>query len=342
MKNLIFTIGLLLSLLTVNGVYGQSNNASKTETIALQGDQLFPEGIIKLPNNDLLIGGFGDGSIQKIDSKNNVSYFSKPGENGMVIAVGFALDTKNNRLWVANFNFKTESGKPGSQFKVFNYATGKLLKTIPEKFIEGAFFNEVILDEKGNAYVSNTFGPNLYTASFKSTDATVFATNDLLKNPSPDQPFGLNGLTITPDKKYLIASVMNRTIKGGGTLVRVNLATKAVTPIKLKDDEATKSFSGSDGMFFYNGQLMMVNVFSSAGAIFSAKFNKNYSEATLTIRNKFQSVYDRPTASAIRDGKLYTVNSQLNHIIDDKDGKINTPPVLPFKVVSVPLAELLK
>jgi hypothetical protein len=152
----------------------------------------------------------------------------------------------------------------------------------------------------------------------------------------------LNGLTITPDNKYLIASVMNRTIKGGGTLVRVNIATKAVSAVKLKDDEATKSFSGSDGMFFYNGQMLMVNVFSSAGAIFTAKFNGDYSEASLTIRNKFQSVYDRPTASAIRSGKLYTVNSQLNHIIDDKDGKLNTPPVLPFKVVAVPLAELLK
>lgn len=342
MKYLNIITGLLLSTLSVNFVYSQSNNSNKTETIALQGNQVFPEGIITLPNNDLLVGGFGDGSIQKIDSKNNVSYFNKSGENGMVIAVGFALDKKNSRLWVANFNFKTASGNPGSQFKVFDYTTGKLLKTIPEKFIEGAFFNEVILDEKGNAYVSNTFGPSLYTATFESTEATLFVTNDLLKNPSPDQPFGLNGLTITPDSKYLIASVMNRTIKGGGSLVRINITTKEVTPIKLKDDEATKSFSGSDGMFFYNGQLMMVNVFSSAGAIFSAKFNDNYSEASLSVKDKFQSVYDRPTASAIRDGKLYTVNSQLNHIIDDKDGKINTPPVLPFKIVSVPIAELLK
>ncbi len=342
MKSLYTIAGLLLFLLSVNGVYSQSNNTNKTEAIALQGNQVFPEGIINLPSNDLLVGGFGDGSIQKIDSKNNVSYFSKPGENGMVIAVGFALDKKNNRLWVANFNFKTASGNPGSQFKVFDYTTGKLLKTIPEKFIEGAFFNEVILDVSGNAYVSNTFGPNLYTTSFESTDATVFVADNLLKNPSPDQPFGLNGLTITPDNKYLIASVMNRTIKGGGTLVKVNIATKEVIPIKLKDDEATKSFSGSDGMFFYNGQLMMVNVYSSAGAIFSAKFNKDYSEAALTIRDKFQSAYDRPTASAIRNGKLYTVNSQLNHIIDDKDGKLNTPPILPFKVVGVPLAKLLK
>lgn len=110
----------------------------------------------------------------------------------------------------------------------------------------------------------------------------------------------------------------------------------------MKEDDATKSFSGSDGMFFHNGQLLMVNVYSQAGAIFSAKFNKDYSLATLTIHDKFQSVYDRPTASSIRNGRLYTVNSQLNHIINDKDGKLNTPPVLPFKVVSVPLNELLK
>lgn len=339
MKNLILTTGLLLSILGTNGVSAQSNN---TETIALQGTQLFPEGIITLPNNDILVGGFGDGSIQKIDSKNNLSYFSKSGENGLVIAVGFALDKKNNRLWVANFNFKTESGNPGSQFKVFDYTTGKLLKTIPEKFIEGAFFNEVILDTKGSAYVSNTFGPNLYTATFESTEPQVFVANDLLKNPSPDQPFGLNGLTITPDNKYLIASVMNRTIKGGGRLVRVNLANKEVSAIALNDDEATKAFSGSDGMFFDKGQLFMVNVYSASGAIFTSKFNQDYSKATLTIRDKFQSVYDRPTASTIRNGKLYTVNSQLNHIIDDKDGKINTPPTLPFTVVSVPLNELTK
>ena len=105
MKKLTVVVGMFVAALAVNIVFAQG----KTEKIALQGNQLFPEGIITLPSNDILIGGFGDGSIQKIDKDNKVSYFSKPGENGMVIAVGFALDKKNNRLWVANFNFKTAS-----------------------------------------------------------------------------------------------------------------------------------------------------------------------------------------------------------------------------------------
>lgn len=223
---------------------------------------------------------------------------------------------------------------------MFDYTTGKLLKIIPEKFIDGAFFNEVTMDDEGNVYVSDTFAPQIWSTTFESADAKTFVTNDLLKNP--EQPFGLNGLTVTPDKKFLIASVMNRTIKGGGRLVKIDLANKKITPIELKNDKAVNSFSGSDGMFFHDGQLIMVNVYSSSGAIFTADFNKDYSEARLQIKDKYQSVYDRPTTSTIRNGKLYTVNSQLNHIIDDKDGKMNTPPVLPFQVVSVPLKQVLK
>jgi hypothetical protein len=335
MKNIFRIIALMIPVLT----FGQAN---QVETVSLLGDALFPEGIITLPNNDLIVGGFGDGSLQRINSKNETSYFSKPGENGMVIAVGMAIDVQRKHLWVANFNFKTESGNPGSNLKVFDLANGKLLKTIPEKFIEGVFFNEVAIDKAGQVYVSNTFGPQIWTANFNTVEATVFVENDLLSNPAPDQPFDLNGLTITPDQKYLIASVMDRLDAGDGKLVKIDLKTKAVSDVKLSGDMAVKAFAGSDGMFFHGGQLFMVNVYSKAGAIITAKFNADYSEAALVIRDKFNTVYNRPTASAIRNNKLFTVNSQLNHIIDDADGQLNTPHEKPFKIVGVPLSELLK
>lgn len=340
MKNVNLLILLFVTALSFNATFAQSN--SQVEYINLKGDALFPEGIHALPNGDLLVGGFGDGSIQRINSKNEVSYFSQSGENGMVIAVGMAVDEKNNQLWVANFNFKTESGNPGSNLKLFDLGSGKLVKTIPENFIEGVFFNEVAIDDNGMVFVSNTFGPQIWTANAQSTEVKVFVENDLFSNPDPNQPFDPNGLTITPDKKYLIASVMDRLDAGDGRLIRVNLATKEVSPITLKGDKAVKAFAGSDGMFFHNGKLLMVNVYSKAGAIITADFNKDYSVADLIVRDKFNSVYDRPTASAVRNGRLYTVNSQLNHIIDDADGQLNTPPEKPFKVVSVPLKDLLK
>jgi DNA-binding beta-propeller fold protein YncE len=342
MKNLNFKVLAILSLLAVNSLVAQDiTQSNKVQYISLLGDNTFPEGIHTAPDGGFFIGGFGDGSIQKIDKDSTISYYSKPGENGMKMAVGMAIDKKRNLLWVANFNFKTESGNPGSNLKVFDLTTGKLVKTLPEKFIDGVFFNELAIDGNGTIYISDTFNPQIWTSSMDK-NPEVFVKNDLLSNPLPDQPFDLNGLAITPDKKFLIASVMDRLDAGDGRLVKINIATKEVTPVVLKGDAAVKAFAGSDGMFFNNGQLFMVNVFSKAGAIITAKFNKDYSVATLTIRDKFQSVYNRPTASAISNERLFTVNSQMNHIIDDADGVLNTPWEKPFKVVSVPLSELLK
>lgn len=333
------TLFLLLTLALYLPVGLQAQQAGKNAAyINLKGESLFPEGILALPGGELLVGGFGDGSIQKIDRSKQVSYFSKPGANGMVIAVGMAYDQKRNQLWVANFNFKTESGKPGSNLKLFELSSGKLLKTIPEKFVEGVFFNEVALDGDGNVYVTNTFGPQIYTANAQSNETSVFVENELLSNPAPDQPFDLNGLAITPNGRYLLASVMDRLDAGDGRLVRINLQTKEVSPVTLTGNEAVKAFAGSDGMFFHKNRLYMVNVYAKAGAIVTASFNSDYSTAQLQLHPQVNQVYDRPTASAVLNGRLYTVNSQLNHIIDDGDGQLNTPPRLPFQVVSVPLS----
>jgi WD40 repeat protein len=329
-------VGVLVML--SNTIIGQHKQAA---FIPLKGNALYPEGILALNDGSLLVGGFGDGSIQKIQSGKEAVYFSAPGANGMTIAVGMAADTKNNRLWVANFNFKTASGKPGSNLKVFDLKTGNLLRTIPESYIEGVFFNEVVVQPDGNVYVTNTFGPQIWNANFSSSAPTVFVENELLSNPDPAQPFDLNGLSSTPDNEYLIASVMDRLDAGDGRLVRIHLKSKEVTPIQLNGG-GVAAFAGSDGMFFHNGILYMVNVYAKAGAILTATFSNAYSSAELTVHLKHNDLYDRPTASAISKGRLYTVNSQLNRIIDDADGKLNTAPSLPFKVVSIPLSEIRK
>ncbi len=330
----------LLSIAFWTNACAQSN--SGIEHISLLGDSMFPEGIHALPNEELLVGGFGDGSIQIVDNNGEVSYYSKPGENGMAIAVGMALDESRNRLWVANFNFDTGDGVPGSQLKVFDFETRQVIRSIPEDYIKGSFFNELAIDNEGNIYVSDTFNPQIWKARVDLSGVEVLVKNELLSNPAPDQPFDLNGLAITPDNKYLIASVMDRLDAGDGRLVRIDLGANAVSDVRLEGSEALSAFGGSDGMFFNGEELFMVNVYSAAGAIITAQFDKTYSTATLQIRDKFQEVYDRPTASAISGGKLWTVNSQLDHIMDDANGAKGTPHETPFEVVGVPLNELLK
>ena len=287
----------------------------------------------------MVVGGFGDGSIQLIDQSLAVSYLSEPGANGMLGTVGMTLDEDRGRLWVANFGFDVGDGIPGSNLKIFDYTTGELTATVPETFELGVFFNELASDSSGKVYISDTLNPFIWVAEADLSGVELFVNDTLLLNP--ERPFTLNGLALSPDENYLIVSVMDRNDAGGGRLVSINVASRELKDVELTGTEAVAAFAGSDGMFFEDDMLFMVNLFSPAGAIITAEFSEGYSSAELTIRDAFQEHYDRPSASTINNGKHWTVNSQLDHIIDDENGALGTPPSLPFTVVGVPLEELL-
>ena len=191
--------------------------------------------------------------------------------------------------------------------KSTTWKKGELLASLADPDDNPHFFNEIALDAEGNAYVSDTLAPTIWRAEADLSGVAVFAEDPLLNNPAEDQPFSLNGLALTPDGAYLIASVMDRIDQGGGRLVRIDMDTKEVTEVELAGD-AVPTFGGSDGMFFYENRLLMVNVTPPA-AIMSAGFNEDYSRAELVSHSAFEAVYNRPTSSAVREGRLWTVNS---------------------------------
>ena len=308
----------------------------------LPGDSLFPEGILAAQNGDLYVSGFGNGAVVRVTGGTDGELFKEPGEDGLARAVGMGIDEARGRLWVASFDFATF----GSTMKVFDVATGALLATLaPEPDGQPHFFNEVALDADGRAYVTDTASPVIWTAGPDLDGIEPLVTDAALANPDPDRPFGLNGLALTPDGRHLIASVMDRITPGGGRLVRVDAATGEIAEVELEGEpETIDVFGGSDGMFFEEGGLlMMVNVTDDGpiAAIVTAEFNGDYTEAELVARGRFDAVYDRPTASAVRNGRLWTVNSQLDHLIDDENGALGTLPERPFRLVHISLKETL-
>ncbi len=309
--------------------------AQEVATLALPGEALYPEGIVALENGDMFITGFGNGSILKV-AGGEVESFKEPGEDGLSSAVGLAADETRSRLWVANFSFDGFT----SDLKVYDLISGEPLASLADPDDSPHFFNEIAIADDGRVYVSDTAAPVIWTAAPELQGVEVFVQDDLLMNPDPERAFGLNGLALTPGGDYLIASVMDRINQGGGRLVRVDLETKEVTDVELSGD-AVETFGGSDGMFFHGDSLLMVNVTPPASVV-SAVFAEDYSSTELTSHDAFEEVYNRPTSSAVLDGRLWTVNSQLDHIIDDENGALNTPPELPFELVGVPVAALLE
>lgn len=313
-------------------------------------ENLYPEGIIVADNGDIYVSGFGDiasgnGSVIRIpNGTTTAEYFKNEGEDGLLSAVGMEIDQARNRLFVANANL----GAGTSDLKIFDLTTGNLIKTITHPSHGFTFFNEIAIDASGRVYISDTGDAVIWTVASNTDDANlpneaeVFVTDPLLANPDPNRAFGLNGLNITADGNYLIASVMDRLDQGDGRLVSINISSKTVTDVNFTgQSNAIQAFAGSDGMFFNENLLYMVNVVPPA-SIITAQFNADYTSAELVQRGEFESSYNRPTASAIKDGRLWTVNSQLDHVIDDNNGAVGTNPDLPFQIVGVPINVLLQ
>ncbi len=216
-----FTI-LAATLLTLTMSVRAQDASSDTGTLALPGDALYPEGIFAAENGDLFVTGFGNGSILKITDGENVEVFKEAGADGLSSAVGLHIDEANRRLWVANFTADTGS----SDLKIYDVASGELLASLAAPNDVPHFFNEIALDEQGNAYVSDTLAPIIWRAGADLSTVEIFVQDPLLDNPDPGQPFSLNGLAITPDGGALIASVMDRIDQGDGRLSTSTCSTK--------------------------------------------------------------------------------------------------------------------
>ena len=159
---------------------GEEIPAEAVSFIPLSGDALYPEGILLTPGGDLLVTGFGDGSITRVLPDDSTVPFKAAGEDGLSSAVGMAIDEARNRLWVANFSFATLT----SNLKVFDLSDGSLVATVlPSGGPDVQFFNELTIDDQGRVYASDTLTPTIWTA-----DAELGRGGGLRHRPTAGQP----------------------------------------------------------------------------------------------------------------------------------------------------------
>ncbi len=85
-------------------------------------------------------------------------------------------------------------------------------------------------------------------------------------------------------------------------------------------------------MFFKQGRLVMVNVTPPDGLV-TATFATDYTSAILENQPVATVALNRPSSVALRGDRLWVVNSQLDHVVDDGNGAIGTDPDFPFQIV---------
>ena len=226
------------------------------------------------------------------------------------VALGLKADGQG-RLWVA--------GARTGSMHVVDIATGQRLARFATP--QGPWLiNDVALTSDA-AYFTDTLRPLLWRVSRDSiADAVLepwlsFEGTVLEYGEDPN----LNGIVASPDGRYLIVVLMKT-----GRLFRINTRTREVSAI----DTGDSTLDGGDGLALVGRRLFLVR--QSAGEVVALDLSIDLTAAVEAKRIK-PTELAWPATVAVRGDRLIVANSQLNR-------RGSGDPVLPFSLVSIPLA----
>jgi WD40 repeat protein len=261
---------------------------------------LITEGIAFDPlTKDFFISSIFKNKIVKI-SKQGVSDFIEGNQDGFMGGVGLHVDSKRRILWACSGNIIGKNFSAG--IFAYNLETKKLLKKIsyPLDTIK-RFFNDLVISPDGFIYITDTYGHCIWKWSMSMKEPIKLKLNKPFTYP--------NGITISPDGKFLLVATDNG-------LQRVDIKSNIVETIKMSDDSV--SSKGLDGIELYRNSIIGIQ---------NALKGKPNKVIRYFLSNDFQFIrntkiidsnnkyFDVPTTLAIANGYLYVLaNSQMDNL----------------------------
>jgi len=199
-----------------------------------------PESVIYGPKQNVLFVSNVNG---KPDQKDQNGFISKVSpSNGSIIELnwitrlnapkGLAISNDNNRLYVSDITDVVE----------IDIASGQIINRFNAP--GSAFLNDVVSDNQGNIYVSDTGINTIYKLDTNTKDR--YSTSSLqvwLQNPLLNGP---NGLHIDNNKNRLIVASLGDLSKPGAGIEVVDLKNKTIST--LGKEGTTSPFGGLDGI----------------------------------------------------------------------------------------------
>jgi len=200
-----------------------------------------PESVAYAPKQNVLFVSNLNGNPTQKDQNGFISKVSP--SNGSIIELnwvtglnapkGIAISNNNSTLYVSDITDLVE----------INIDNGKIIKrfNVPGS----AFLNDVVSDNQGNVYVSDTVTNTIYKLDTKANDGNdnTSSLQAWLQSPQLNWP---NGLHVDNSKNKLsVASLANMSKPGAGIEV-VDLENKTITT--LGKEKTTSPFGGLDGI----------------------------------------------------------------------------------------------
>src|SRR3954469_2768761 len=199
-----------------------------------------PESVAYASKQNILFVSNINGEPDKKDQKGFISKVSP--SNGSIIELnwitglnapkGIAISNNNSKLYVSDITDLVE----------IDIANGKIIKRFNAP--GSAFLNDVVSDNQGNIYVSDTDTNTIYKIDTNLDNST--SSPDLqawLQNPQLNGP---NGLHIGNNKNKLIVVSIGPVSKPVGGIEVIDVKNKKIT--SLGEQGTTSPFGGLDGI----------------------------------------------------------------------------------------------
>src|ERR671938_1652154 len=177
----------------------------------------------------------------KPDQKDQNGFISKVSpSNGKIIELnwvaglnapkGIAISNDGTKLYVSDLTDLVQ----------IDIASGKIIKHLNAK--GSAFLNDVVSDNQGNVYVSDTGTNTIYKLDTKLENSTS-SLQDWLQNPQLNGP---NGLHIDNTKNRLVVVSLGPLSKPGGGIEVIDIKNKTIS--SLGKEGTTSPFGALDGV----------------------------------------------------------------------------------------------
>jgi sugar lactone lactonase YvrE len=290
-------------------------------SVTLAGERVFPESVTVTADGTLYAGSFASGGVFRVKPGSaEAEPWIAPGAFGTRSILGVLADEKAGLLWVCS-NDLSARGVPGpgdargSWLKGFDLKTGagRVSARFPG---ERNFCNDIAVGPDGAVYVTNSLQPQILRLDRRRNRLEVWLSDPAFAPPAKGS--GLDGIVFGPDGDLYLdtfaeAKLFRVAVKDGKPQKVVTLTPSR--PLVLAD--ALRPLNGKDFLLVEGGGRLDRVTFTANGA------------TVTTLREGLNG----PTGVALKDGIAFVSEGQLARLFD----KDNPTPVLPFRLVAVPV-----
>jgi len=284
---------------------------------------LFPEGIAyDSKTEQFFLSSLSKEKIVAVDQNGKQSDFILSKQDDMLRSLGLHVDVKRRRLWAVSNSDWGDSVISGVH--IYDIDSKKLIKKFFTERNKTPVFNDLVLAGSGEAFISDWRGNSIYHVPPDLSKVELFLKSDtLLINP--------NGITITPDNRFLYAA----SNKNG--IIMVDIENKTLQTVINRSPVNSKCIDGL--MYFENTLVGIINGDDDLSKHFIGQYKLSADGreiVSMSVIDSANPLFVLPTTGVIEGKFLYCLAATYIHLFgtdgSTDQSKLKSPLVLKYRL----------